>query len=582
MLVPDDRAGLLALARHLIEVCGNDRGQRSAAYRSYAAWVERGQDRQGESDWTLALCNLLYSHVDRLASHLFSPTDMRFTVDFDLPEGKDWAARAAVVARLLSREWARHDSDIMFGLGVNQSLIYATTIAKLLPEWRNGQLEIDLGLVMPWDFGVYNPGRVHLNDQEAVIETVYMTKPEIRRRLQPLPDAGRLFDRIVASGASSTPTMPQNFMHQVLSTMALDSTRTIASPAVPGGLVQLAGGGTYPSLGPQIGAELYPMYEIYVRDDERGLDWTTIQFFEPDVIVAPLNRRVNIAMEAAAGPSEKRSKNLFVRHLLPYGKIQPNLVTNYFWGRSEIADLMQLQAWLTEHLGDIKTLMAKQIERIIGFEGYDGLPEEMFLKMRESGYFTSPGGTKITDMTPTMPPNALEIVELIIRLMDRVSGFSNILSGSGEPGVRAGVHADTLMRTASPRLRDRSLLIERQVAAVADAYLGCMEAKDPTVYWTDPENPLTDFHLSQLLTNRRVSVDSHSASPIYATDHAQLLTWGLQRNVVGPEDVIEDLPFSHKDQKLERLRQRQAARQKFIEEHPEVLSSRTAARRAGV
>jgi hypothetical protein len=135
--------------------------------------------------------------------------------------------------------------------------------------------------------------------------------------------------------------------------------------------------------------------------------------------------------------------------------------------------------------------------------------------------------------------------------------------------VRAGVHADTLLKTGSPRLRDRSLLIERQCAAAADDTLAIVQAKDATVYWTDADKGETDFLLSQLPEDRQIAVDSHSSSPIYHDDHAQLIAWGVKSGVLGPEDAIEDLPFPNKDQKLRRLKHRQEERQKLMVEHPE-------------
>ena len=142
--------------------------------------------------------------------------------------------------------------------------------------------------------------------------------------------------------------------------------------------------------------------------------------------------------------------------------------------------------------------------------------------------------------------------------------------------MRAGVHADTLMKTGSPRLRDRSLLVERQCASAADDTLAILQAKEARAYWTDANDEKTDFLLSQLPEDRQISVDSHSSSPIYHDDHAQLIAWGVKSGVLGPEDGIEDLPFPHKDRKIARLKARQAAQQKMMLEHPEFFAKHSA------
>jgi hypothetical protein len=168
----------------------------------------------------------------------------------------------------------------------------------------------------------------------------------------------------------------------------------------------------------------------------------------------------------------------------------------------------------------------------------------------------------------------IPIVNLIMQLMDRVSGFPPIMSGAGEPGVRANAHADTLMKTGSPRLRDRSMVVERQCAQLGDSLLAALREKDGRFYWLNPDDETDRFLLADLPDDYRVSVDSHSGSPIYADDHSNLIAWGVRSGILGPEDAIEDLPFPHKDRKLQRLQQRAEQKQKLMEEHPEMLEGK--------
>src|ERR1700679_1327674 len=101
------------------------------------------------------------------------------------------------------------------------------------------------------------------------------------------------------------------------------------------------------------------------------------------------------------------------------------------------------------------------------------------------------------------------------------------MEGKGEPGVRAESHASTLMKTASPYLRDRALLVERQVATAADTTLSLKEAKDGRNYWVDGSSiatmDQTQFKLTDLPEDWRVSVDSHSSSPIFSDENEQLI-----------------------------------------------------------
>lgn len=566
MILPKSLPELTKMALDVIDQCNASRGQRATAYRHYGMWVENGQARQspgGPANY-LALANMLYSHVDRLAAHLFSPSELNFTIDYDNRYGKAILDRAQVAARQLSRQWEANDIDIDFGHGVKEALYYGSSIPKLNPKRIGGNPKITCELVMPWNFGVINESRNGLDEQEAVCETLWINRHEVWRHIRYLPKARDLWRRIWAhSRREGSASLPSSFMHQVLSTAVLDVQGRNATR--PGGIVNLGNLPTYGAMGPTVATDLFPMYELYIKDDDRDDDYTTVQLIEPDILITP---------------TAERRMNLFCPDHLPYGLIQPNVQKGYFWGRSEIVDLMQLQDWLTEHLIDVRRLIEMQVEKFIGFEGLDAITDEIYGQMRRPGYVSVPQGAKINDLTPPFPAEMIPLIRTILELMDRVSGFPPIMSGAGEPGVRAGVHADTLMRTGSPRLRDRSLLVERQCAAFGDVTMACMREKDGRFYWVNPEDESDRFLLTDLPDDYRVSVDSHSSSPIYHDDHANLVSWGVKSGVLGPEDALEDLPFTHKDIKLQRQKERAAAKQQFIEQHPEVVESQAAGKRA--
>ena len=178
----------------------------------------------------------------------------------------------------------------------------------------------------------------------------------------------------------------------------------------------------------------------------------------------------------------------------------------------------------------------------------------------------------MTDLTPSFPPETFAFINLIKQMMDDVSGFSNILSGQGEPGVRAGNHADMLMKTASPRLRDRSLLVERQCASAADKSLALLRVKEDDRYHTNPAlGPEQEFLLESLPGDARVTVDSHSTSPIFADNHRDLIAMGVKAGFIGGDSAIEMLPFPQQDLLLQRYKTMQEQKAKLLQEHPELL-----------
>src|SRR5215831_19442101 len=98
MLLPKNRRDLTKAALDIIDQCNVSRGPRASAYRHYGMWIETGQAQQSTAGGNnfLALANMLYSHVDRLAAHLYSPTDLRFAIEYRNRYTKNFLERAAV------------------------------------------------------------------------------------------------------------------------------------------------------------------------------------------------------------------------------------------------------------------------------------------------------------------------------------------------------------------------------------------------------------------------------------------------------------------------------------------------------
>jgi hypothetical protein len=262
----------------------------------------------------------------------------------------------------------------------------------------------------------------------------------------------------------------------------------------------------------------------------------------------------------------------------PYSSIQPNQVTNYFWGRSELIDLIEPQGLLSLWCDDAKRLVGLQVDKIIGFIGEWGMNDEVYAQFRHSGFAQAQQGSQVQDLTPKIPPELLPMIQFMIQQINELSGFPEIMQGKGESGVRAGAHAETLVKTSSPPLRDRSLKVERDCATAADKTLRIKEAKDASNYWTNGENletiAQTSFLLTDLPPDWRVTVDSHSASPIFANESAQLITYAHKSGVVDGEYVIDNTALPNKDEARIRLKEKQKQQaemmKNLLQNNPEV------------
>lgn len=556
--VPSDDKALIKFANDTIEKCNVSVGMRAAYCRLMNAIAETGR-----YDGTKSLINMMFKHLDRSATHLFSPVELRFSIDFDNPASPPWYDKGAIVAKQLTRQWQRNSTDKLFGRGVFDSLKYGASILKqwCQVEGPKQKPHYYAKLVMPWQFGVYNESENELSQQAAICETSVVTLPEVWRRICHLPNAKALFNRVRQHAMTGTSLSdPQSYFHQVLSTSQLQTGVQGATRPLPGGIVQLNNDPNFAIMGPQVAAETVQIHELWVQDDD---DYTTIIMCDPDVLIAPLHKKSNL---------------LGVEGKQPYTLIQPNEVTNWFWGRSELVDLIEPQALLSTLADDAKRMTGLQVDKILAFMGDNNITDEQYGQFRMAGYVNLGQNGKVQDLTPQFPSELLNMIKWTIDTINNLGSFPEIMQGKGEPGVRAGAHADTLMKTASPTLRDRALIVERQVENAADLTLCIKEAKDAAVYHTkattidEAEN--TSFLLADLPEDWFVTVDSHSSSPIFASENTQIVTYAHKTGIVDGEYAIDHLPLPDKEGakiKLRQKEQRQSAMlSKVLQENPQV------------
>jgi len=556
--VPSNKRELLDFAKELIEQCRVSVAMRSSYYRQLNMIAETGR-----YDGTKSLINMLNFQLTRASDYLFSPVELQFALDFGRPKRKIDYERAREVAKELTRTWDRNNTDMTFGRGVKEALKYGAAIMKQWPqiEGTDDHPVYYDKLVMPWQFGVYREDENRLDRQEVVCETVLLTLPEVWRRICHLPEATKLYERVKANAQSGTaaPGVDSN-QHWVLSASPLN-TSGVENTTQPGGIVQVTSDANFGVMGPIIAPATVVMHELWVKDET---DYTTIQLIEPDILIAPLHKKANL---------------LGIEGAQPYRLIQPNEVTNWFWGRSELVDLIEPQSLLSTWCDDTKRLVGLQIDKILGISGDTGITDEIYAQMRVSGFMNLPQGASISDITPKLPAELVPMLKFCIEIVNTLGGFPEIMQGKGEPGVRAGAHAETLLKTGSPSLRDRSLLVERQLAICADLTLQMMEAKDSEYYWLKADDAVKDVEESKFLLNElpsdwRVTVDSHSSSPIFSSENAQLIFALRKMGTVNDDYMIHNTPIPNKEMAKVQLREKEKKQaeqmQMLLQSDPEV------------
>jgi hypothetical protein len=565
--LPTDEPELVSFVADLMEQCRVSVGMRAAYCRLLNSIAETGR-----YDGTKALINTLNVHLQRLQAHIFSPVELKFSVDFDRSYPKPMVDKAQIVAKTITRSWARDNTDKLFALGVFGALKYG---ANILKQWV--EMEGPPGpdqrptnhrkLVQPWQFGVYNEAENDLDRQEAFVETTTLSLPEVWQRIWHRPDADKLFYKIKSHAMrGQAMSDPQSYFHQVLSTSQIQTGVQGATRPLPGGIVQLNNDPNYAIMGPQVAVDVVQCHELWVKGED---DYVTIETLDPDIIISPFIRNKKVTREVNL---------LGVKGRHPYTLIQPNEVSNWFWGRSELVDLIEPQMLLSVWCDDAKRLFGLQVDKILAFVGDNSITDERYGQFRVAGFTNLGPGSDVKDLTPKFPPEMLPMIKWVMETINWLSGFSDLMQGKGEQGVRAGVHADVLLKTGSATQRDQALTCERNAASAADLTLSIKEAKDNQNYWVDGTSVKsieeTSFKLGDLPEDWFVSVDSHSSSPIFSDENVQLILAAFKAGIVTADYVLDHLPLPDKEEaKLQRkaeAEQKQKFMQQLIQEYPEL------------
>jgi hypothetical protein len=547
--IPTDTRELVSFANELIETCRVSQGNRAAYYRLLNQVAETGRP-----DGSKALINMMNSHLERTASHLFSPVELKFSYDFDNDYEGSVIKRGQVAAKHLTRAWEKNRIGTLFGQGVYEGLKYGASIMKQWPRAEGPEdkqrITYEQKLVRPWNFGVYRESESDIDKQEALCETSFLTGPEVWQRIWRFPNPKKLYQDIMvhASKGQSNDSGPDSFFHQVLSTSQISTGVQGATRPLPGGIVQLGNDPNYPTITPTDGAPTVKFHELWVKGED---DWKTIQIVEPDILITRF----------------KLSNLLGIDGIHPYKLIQPNPMIDWFWGRSELIDLMEPQGFFAMLCDDLKRLIGLQIDKILAFKGDNTITDEAYGQFRMAGYVNLGQGGGVEDLTPKFPSELMSILKYLQEQINTLGNFPEVMQGKGESGVRAGAHADTLLKTASSVHRDSALLLEHQCASCADLTMTMMEAKEDRKFWTDPKDMEgTGFMLMDLPEDWRVTVDSHSSSPIFADEATQLLFQMRKTGDIDGEFLIDHTQVPDKETAKASLKQRKEAGEKMQKE----------------
>lgn len=536
---PDDAA---MFAKELADECMATSEERQGVYEKATQYYYTGS-----SDVRAAIHNKVRTFIDRLAGYLYQPSTVRFNTTFDSNEPLDVLERGRTLSEMLSADYCTTDSDIRFGEAVTWALNCGCYLLKHLTDG----VGFKVVPIHPANFGVLSETIVGLDEQECFCHVSYPSVTRLRSDLIKAgnPHVNSIIDKIMESRQSQTDEQPATYFHSMV-VGGLNPLGDVNQTPSAAGITQV-----FPIPTPwRPQRKVSPTVkhcELWVKDERRNGDYTTMQLIYPDILIQGGDTR----------------ENLFINESRHHGfvKVESDTTPGYFWGRSTIADVQMLQDIVSKRLRDLKVMWDRNAAAPYSFAGFTSLTEEMYYKLiSEGGFVSDPNpNAKAQKLTEPPTPGYLEELEFIWKCFDEAGGFTPVLTGQGEPGVRAGVHAQTLVRTSASALIEPATKIERQLSESGYLCARLMQHNDPNIYVTESKQ---QFLLEQLPERFQVAVDSHSASPAFAEDSRQIAVALAKANAISGEDLIEMLHPPNTDLLLARLKQRQQAQAKLQQE----------------
>ena len=484
----------------IINKCMVSKEERRGDYTTLRAYYLFGAGPESPP----AYFNKIHPHLDQLTSFLYSAETTRFSIALGASVPTAEHKKTPSLTQALNDEWLNSNADQVFSTALTWSLVYNTSFVKLV--YKNG---IHPYMIEPSAIGVLREDTPYTDRQEAIVQTYYITKSELYARLYSHPKRESIVSRLSTGTKVSESDIPEAVNRIVMSQ---------TNPTIYGNVnMDLYGMNRYKA---RVAEDTVEMTELWVWNDDTE-DYQVVTMAAPNIIVY-----------------DRPGASLFLKGECPFVQICPNPLYDYFWGASEVQQLLLLQELRNTRMTEILDLLSKQVNPPTSLTGFTGiLDEKNFALNRAGGLLASDmPNAKAERLAPSMPPDLFEVIHEIDAMFSEVSGISNVLSGRGESGVRSQGHASQLARLGSSRAKKRALIVEDSLEKVATLYLKLMQSYDDT-HFRDTED--VPFIAEQFTKDFVVKVDAHSNSPIFTEDLKTLAFNLFKAQAIDKESLLD-------------------------------------------
>lgn len=540
---PDKRS---AKAIEVLQICQSSQQERASFYRTM-----RHIYRYGAHSGIECKDNRIKPIIDRLSSFLYAPESVNFWADLGPQALSSWAdVPDAVMAKLgeadsmlnlsddqmegileqiqfdriesvidsINDSWTDTDIDIELGDSIDNALVDGSSIISLQVEPRSdGKNSIVSYPIMPEYFGVWREDQKSLSKQQAVSHTTHLSEPELRFLLWDHADREEIMKNLEPGENDAVSA------GRIFPTSANDTSISGSPLGVFTGQFDYA---------PHHGAPLYKLHELYAWDDAAG----DYRYFKVvgDRIVADFL----VGGEYAANGGLVKKGN-GIKGRLPFVKICPYPIRNYFWGWSLVDGMQIIQNWYSARLNKLDETFEKSLDKPRAIMGMGGLSDEIDRALNTAGgtaYIGQPGAS-VQEMDRSVPPQALEILESIRDTFYDYSSMKPSMFGEQDKqGARTEGIASQFMRVGAAPIRRVALTVEKQIEEIA-SILFLFKCKYEDEKLSSPNGET--FLLSEFPQDVRIKVDGHSQCPLFVEDNARQAEALQRAGVLTPTTLVD-------------------------------------------
>jgi hypothetical protein len=546
VILPRDELSRLLLVEQLVRECTASRIDRFNFYQ-----VVRNYCMFGTMDQQGCPYNKIKATLESLTSFIYSPDTVRFSLHLGVQAPKLDYPKAPVLGKEVTDVWHKSGTSLLFGKAVWWALVYGCMLVK--NYWIQGGMRTYL--VEPHQFGVQREDITDLEDQEAFTHHYVVTRADLDRALQGNPRQKAIMNRVGRSLVDQLPPISSGLQRLIVGSPVAGVPGSAAIPGTgnmvgPGGLG--GRGGPVYDYTPKLEVELIDMCDLYVWDDEAE-DYNVFTRAAPDVTI--YDRPASWLGHVRGVPAFTAIRS-------------SDVLYDYFWGDSLVADLTWLQDWRTERIMDVRQTLRKQFKPPMSVTGGTGITEEKLLALYSAGgqvSFPTPNA-KVNTHEPKMPEDVFAEMQQIDGMFDDIAGISHILQGRGEAGVRSKGQVDLMARLSSSRPKKRALTIEGSAEDLAHNQLLLTQEHSAHRFEVTVGGKPWPFTAEQFTRDYVVKVDGHSSSPIFVEDRKHDAVTLLEAKAIDRSTVLEmfDPPnVQDLQERLKVIEQKEAEAQKM-------------------